>query len=73
MSLMCFSILHIIADLQGLFFGSFLTKLDTDDALLIEVFNESERMIDKLGNVRTPLHDSFLAVCLKMDMEIFCS
>ena len=56
MSLMCFSILHLIADLQGLFFGSFLTKLDTDDALLIEVFNESERMIDKLGELLYMIH-----------------
>ena len=61
MSPVCFNILRVMADLQGLFNGSFLRKFDTDDALLIEVFNESERIIDELGNLRTPLHDSFLA------------
>ena len=61
MSPVCFNILRVMADLQGLFIGSFLRKFDTDDALLIEVFNESERIIDELGNLRTPLHDSFLA------------
>ena len=70
---MCFNILHVMADLQGLFTESFSRKLDTDDALLIEVFNESEKMIAKLGNSRTPLHDSFLAGSLKTVMAIFCS
>ena len=63
MSPMCFSILHVKADLQGLFIGSFFRKLDIDNELLIKVFKDSERMIDEHGNLRTPLHYSFLA-CL---------
>ena len=65
MSPMCFSILHVMADLQGLFLRSFVRNLDTDYALLIEVFTESEIMIDKL--------QMFWLFCLKMGMEIFCS
>ena len=57
----CISILHLMADLQGLFIGSFLRKLDTDEALLIEVFTQSEKMVEELQNFKTPLHDSFLA------------
>ena len=65
MSPMCFSILHVMADLQGLFLRSFVRNLDTDYALLIEMFTESERMTDKL--------QKFWLFCLKMGMEIFCS
>ena len=61
MSPMCFNILHLMADLLGLFIGSFLRKLDTDDALLIEVFTESERIVEALENFKTPLNDLFLA------------
>ena len=60
MSPMCFSIHHGMADLQELFVESFLRKLDVNNALLIGVFNQSERMIEKLRNSRTPLHDSFM-------------
>ena len=65
MSPMCFSIRHVMADLQGLFLRSFVRNLDTDYALLIEMFTESEIMIDKL--------QMFWLFCLKMGMEIFCS
>ena len=61
MSLMCFSILHVMAELQALFVGSILKILDTDSELLIELFNNSERMTDVHENLRTHLHDSFLA------------
>lgn len=47
MSLICFRILHVMTDVQGLFIGSFLRKLDTDNELLMEVFGGSERMIDE--------------------------
>ena len=65
MSLICFSILHVMTDVQGLFIGSFFRKLDTDNELLIEVFSDSERMIDENGNLRTPLHNAFLACFFK--------
>lgn len=65
MSLICFRILHVMTDVQGLFIGSFLRKLDADNELLIEVFSDSERMIDENGNLRTPLHDAFLACLFK--------
>ena len=43
LSPMCLNILHLMAD-EGIFVAAFLRKLDTNEAIIIEVFSQSERM-----------------------------
>ena len=61
MSPMCLGILHLMADLEGIMINDFLRKLDTDDAIIMDVYGESMRFIDALNSLKTPLYDRFLS------------
>jgi len=56
----CLIIMHLLADLEPLFMGKFLKRLDSDDAVIIDVFAESARMMEQLNDVSTPLLNAFL-------------
>ena len=55
LSPICLSILHLMADLEGKFVGSFLRQLDASDALIVDVFGISEMMVDSLDSFQTSL------------------
>ena len=54
-------ILHCLADLDSIFGKHFLKALDTNDALIIKVYNISMQFAEKIStNFKTPLLDTFL-------------
>ena len=61
MSPICLGILHLMADLEELMIGDFLRKLDTDDAIIIDVYGESMSFIESLDSLKTPLYDRFIS------------
>ena len=58
---MCINLPYLMADLEGLFVGTFLRKRDTNAAIVIEVFSQSESMVKSLQELPTPLNDEFLS------------
>ena len=44
MSPLCLDILHLLADLQGVKISDYLRKLDTDDAVIMDVFGLSKKI-----------------------------
>ena len=61
MSPLCLAILHLLADLQGVMIGDYLRKLDTDDAVIMDVFGLSKKFVQVIQQLRTPLIDQFLS------------
>ena len=61
LSPMCLGILHIFADLKGVFVNDFLRKLDCDDSLLIDVYRVSEEFVESMSAFNTSAFDLFLS------------
>ena len=67
MSPTCVGILHLFADLDAIMIGDFLRKLDTDDAVIMDVYGESMRFIEVLNDFKTPLYDQFISGLVEDD------
>ena len=58
---LCLVILHYLADLQRvILISDYLRKLDTDDAVIMDVFGLSKKFVYVTKECKTPLFDQFL-------------
>ena len=60
MSPKCHGIMHLLADVEGVFMKNFIRRLDGDNALIIDVFNESANVITTLDELELKTFDSFV-------------
>ena len=60
MSPLCLAILHLLTDLQRVMISDYLRNLDTDDAVIMDVFELSKKFVHVIQELKTPLFDQFL-------------
>ena len=60
MSPKCLGIMHLLADVEGVFMKNFIRRPDGDNALIIDVFNESANAITTLDELELKTFDSFV-------------
>ena len=56
----CLGIMHLLADIEEVFMAKYLRRLDSDEAVIIYVINESANMKTALDNLKSTAFDSFL-------------
>ena len=56
----CLTVMRVLADLEPPFMAKFLKRLDADDAVIIDVYSESERMVDTINSTETKNFDLFV-------------
>ena len=57
---LCLAILHLLADLQGVMISDYLRNVDTDDAVIMDVFELSKKFVHAIQELKIPLFDQFL-------------
>ena len=60
MSPTCMLLIHLMADLEPLFVGKYLRRLDPDASTIFEVFGCTEDFIATIKELQTPLLDKFV-------------
>ena len=60
MAPMYLAILHLLADWQGVMISDYLQKLDTDGAVIMDVFGLSKKFVHVIQELKTPFFDQFL-------------
>ena len=56
----CLTIMHVLADIEGMFMKNFLRRLDCDNSLIIDVFQESANAVISLGELKLETFNSFI-------------
>ena len=56
----CNAIMHILGDVEEVFMEKFIRRLDGDNSVIIDVFQESEDTVQNLNNMESPLFNSYV-------------
>ena len=56
----CIATMHILGDVEGVLMDKFIRRLDGDNSIIIDVFQESENTIQNLDSIEMQLFDSYL-------------
>ena len=56
----CIVIMHILGDVSEIFMEKFIRRLDGDNSVVIDVFQESENAFQNLNDMKTPMFNSYV-------------
>ena len=64
------TILHLLADLQGMMISDYLCKLDTDHVVIMDVCGLSKKIVHAIQGLKTPLLYQFLSGLWEDEFDI---